>query len=699
VVGSLGRPTHAHDARDFADFGPFLRIARDGFVTVVSKHSELGQGAQSGLAAIVAEELDADWRRVSVEMAPADVSRYAHTRIPNLQITGGSSSISNSWDQLRRVGASARTMFVAAAALRWAVSAADLEVRDGVVHHPGSGRKMGFGELVQAASRQTPPPEPPLKRVESFTLIGTDRVHRLDSRSKSNGTQKFGIDVDEPGMLTAVVAHPPWFGGRLVRFDAKAARVVPGVVDVFAVPSGVAVVAEGFYAATRGRDALEVEWNDSDAELRSSDEIREAHRRMAWGEQDAHWIDFEVHGEMDEDWDDERSPAQFAFDFPYLAHATLEPMTCVARVDGTRVKLEYGAQSQTADQRNIAPIVGCRPEDVEIETLPCGGSFGRRSVATSDYQTECVHIARRVGGGTPVKLVWTREDDMAGGDYRPMAHHAIRVRLGADGFPTAWDHRIVSASLVTGTQFEPEKASEAAEIHITEGAKDSPYLRAIPSVRGRMAYFHSPVTVGWLRSVGATHTATAMEHTIDQLARRAGIDPVDYRRTLYRKAGAERHLTALELAAERAGWGQPMEEGWARGVAVHECFGSVVANVAEVCLDDRGPRVRRVVVAVDCGIAVSPDQVRAQMEGGVIFGLSMALFGNVELEQGQVRTTNFDTYRVLRMAESPVVETHIVPSTRAPTGTGEPGTPVIAPAVANALLALTGDATIRLPLT
>ncbi len=365
----------------------------------------------------------------------------------------------------------------------------------------------------------------------------------------------------------------------------------------------------------------------------------------------------------------------------------MEPMNCVAMVGKGPPRLMFGSQSQTLDQLNAAKIALCLPGQVQIETLFAGGSFGRRTTLTSDYVVECVQIAKHVGKGRPVKLVWTREDDMRAGYYRPLTHHLVRVAVDRDGFPAAWRHRIVSQSLMKGSPLPSKTKYDATAV---EGVIDSPYLKATPAVDARVAAPDVGVPVLWWRSVGATHTAYVMEHTIEQLARRAGRDPVEYRRDLYAKAGAARHLAVLNLAAEKAGWGTPAPAGWTRGVAVHECFGSVVAQVAEVKLEDGVPKVGRVVTAIDCGTAIAPDQIAAQMEGGTCYGLSAALFGEITLTDGRVDQGNFDGYRVLKNSEAPRVETYVVPSAAAPSGVGEPGTPVIGPAVANALLAITG---------
>jgi isoquinoline 1-oxidoreductase beta subunit len=674
---------------DFGAFGPFIKIGPDNWVTVINKHQEMGQGNHAGLAAIVAEELDADWDKVRVEASVANSKVYANSQM-GAQATGGSSAISNSWNQLRLTGASARAMFVAAAAKRFGIPADKLVVRNSTVSHVLSGRSATFAELLTDASKITPSEAPTLKRREDFTLIGTDRVRRKDSLAKSTGAQRYTQDVHLPNMLTAMVARPSRFGAKVKSFDDTDARKVAGVVDVVKIPTGVAVIAQSTWAAHQGREALKVVWNEDRAEKRSSGQILADYKKTAAGQGSDKAYPFGTKGEAAHAFDGELF--QTSYDFPYLAHASMEAMNCVAEVDGNKVKLTVASQAPALDQLNSALIVGTLPGAVEIEILPAGGSFGRRANPTSDYVTECVHIAKHVGHGRPVKLVWTREDDMTGGRYRPLAHHTVAIKTDAEGFPSAWRHRIVTQSTQKGVPGAkiPDESS-------TEGCADSPYLKATPVVEGTVYNPDFPVTTLWWRSVGATHTAMAMEHTIDQLARKAGKDPADYRRALFQKAGASRHLAVLALACQKAGWGQPLPEGTARGLAVHESFGSVVAQVAEVTLKDGRPRVGRVVTAIDCGIAISPDQIAAQMEGGTCFGLSAALYGAITLKEGVVQQSNFDGYRVLRMDEAPTVETYIIPSDNHPSGVGEPGTPLIAPAIANALLVLTGKPTTSLP--
>ncbi|MFD1701655.1 molybdopterin cofactor-binding domain-containing protein [Methylopila henanensis] len=658
-------------------FGPFIRISADGWVTIVNKHQEMGQGVHAGLAAMVAEELDADWDRVRV------VDAHGNFRAYGPQLTAGSGSIAGAWDTLRNAGAAARAMFVAAAAQRWDAPEESLVVLDSVVSDLNSGMSASFAELLEEASRQTPPDAPELKRPEAYQLIGTDRVRRKDSLPKSSGRQVYTQDVHLPSMLTAMVARSPRFGGALVRFDAAEALKIAGVVDVFAIESGVAVAAENTFAAKLGRDALKVEWDDSGAEKRSSAELVREHREIADGRSDIKPAAFQTVGDPETAFG--QGAVEFAFDFPYLAHAPMETPDCVARIDGWSVEIISGSQMPTIDQVQAARVALTLPGKVDIKVLPAGGSFGRRGVLSADYLIECLRIAKRTNG-RPVKLIWTREDDITGGYYRPMAHHRAWVEIGADGFPARWRHHVVAQPLFfIGNDFT------------VEGVRDSPYFSTASVVDGKIFEPSAPTPVWFWRSVGHSHTAMVMEHIVDQLARRAGRDPAEYRRALYEKANASRRLVVLDELRRRAGWGERLEPGWARGMAVHESFGTVVGQVAEVRLEGGRPAVRRVVAVVDCGIAISPDQIAAQMEGGVGYGLSAALHGAITLKDGLVQETNFDGYPLLRMNEMPAVETHIIRSTARPTGMGEPGVPPIAPAVANALLALTGEATAALP--
>ncbi|MCA3260095.1 MAG: xanthine dehydrogenase family protein molybdopterin-binding subunit [Phenylobacterium sp.] len=691
IAAGVARTAWADDtARDAVGFGPFLRIDAQGAVVVVAKHCEFGQGTHTGLAAVVAEELDADWSKVSVESAPADRTRYGNARLRGIQGTAESSSIADSWLQLRHAGAAARSLFVAAAARRWAVDPAGVTVVAGDVRHPPSGRRAGFGDLLAEAARLRPANPPQLKRPGDFRLLGRADLRRKDGQATATGATRYTMDVQAPGLLVAVVAHPQRLGARVASFDSAAALRLPGVVEVFAIPSGVAVVAKDTWSALRARDAVKVTWDLSRASRLDTAALAQRYARLAEAQEPtAPWVSFLAQGEGP--W---TGPASLVatYDFPYLAHAAMEPMNCVAQVSPERTRLTFASQAPTLDQLNVARRLGIPPDTVEIDVLPAGGSFGRRANLTSDYVVECATIAAHVGGDRPVKLVWTREDDFAAGRCRPLTHHRVEILAASDGYPKAWRHRVVTQSIMAGT-LPPGTLDETS----IEGVKNSPYLRSTPLVDARVMHVSADMPVQWWRSVDATHTAFVMEHTIDRLARAADVDPVAYRLELFRRAGDRRRTRALRLCARKAGWGAPLPPSVARGVAVHESFGTVVAQVAEVELTGGRPRVRRVVCVVDCGFAVLPDQVKAQMEGGIGYGLCAALSGEITVVEGVIQQRNFDDYQVLRMADAPRIETHIMPSAEAPSGVGEPATPVIAPAVANACLKLTGRPTSALP--
>ena len=691
LVGPTVALADGEPASDVGAFGAFVRIDPDGAVTVVNKHLEMGQGNHVGVAALVAEELDADWARVKVVHSPANDKLYANLFL-RMQGTGGSSAIANSYTQMRTAGASARAMFVQAAARKWGVPAAEITVKDSVVSHAASGRSAGFDALVADAATIPPPQAPVLKDPKSFTLVGTERARRKDSGAKSSGRARYTQDVQSPDLLVAMVAHSPRFGGKVSGFDDADARKVKGVVEVVQIPTGVAVLATSTYAAKKGRDALKISWDDSQAEKRSSDQILVDFKAMVASGQGG--VAFDDHGDKAGAFDGELFEA--SYDFPYLAHAAMEPMNCSVLIKDGKVKFTYGCQSQGWDQAADGRALGVAPDSIEIETLFAGGSFGRRGTPSGDYVVETVEIARAAAAktpalaGRPVKLVWTREDDMAAGKYRPLVHHALAIKTDAEGYPLAWRHRVVGQPVFS---FPGSKYDGAT----VEGVQGSPYLKATPVTDTLVFAGQSPVPVSFWRSVGAAHTGMVMEHTVDQLAHKAGKDPAEYRRELFRRAKADRHLGVLDLVLAKSDWGKPTQPGWARAIAVFECFGTVVGQVADVTIKNGEPRVGKVVCAVDCGVAVTPDQIRAQMEGGVCYGLSAALFGQITLKDGVVEQRNFDTYRVLRMDEAPTVETWIVPSANPPSGVGEPGTPLIAAIVANGLLQLTGKPTSSLP--
>jgi isoquinoline 1-oxidoreductase beta subunit len=670
----------------------FLRIGRDGSVTVVSKHLEMGQGSYTGLATIVAEELDADWSKVKVEGAPADAKRYNNLQWGQAQGTGGSSSIANSWEQLRKAGATARAMLVAAAAADWKVPAGEITVENGIVRHAGSKREATFGELAPKAAAVAPPADVPLKDPKSFRYIGrAEPLPRLDAAEKSRGTASFTQDVQLDGMLTAVVAHPPLFGATVKRFDPAKAKAVPGVVDVVQIPTGVAVLAKSFWSAKKGRDALQVEWDTSKAVKAGSAELTAQYLALAGKPGTVARKDGNPAATLAR----AAKVVEATYEFPFLAHAALEPLNCVVRLDAGGCEIWNGEQMQTGDQAAVAQLLGLAPEKVVLHMLYAGGSFGRRANPKSDYVLEAASIAKAIGGKAPVKMVWTREDDMLAGWYRPAYVHRVRAGLDRAGKPVAWSQRIVGQSILTGSPFEAFAVKDGIDFSSVEGVVDLPYK--VGAVQVELHTTNPGIPVQWWRSVGHTHTGYATEAFVDELAAAAKQDPVAFRRGLL--AGSPRHLGVLELAAAKSGWGTPLPEGHARGIAVHKSFDSYVAEVAEVSLaSDGSVKVHRVTCAVDCGVAVNPDVIRAQMEGGIAYGLSAALYGEVTLDKGAVQQTNFHQYRVLRLPEMPVVEVHIVPSAEAPTGVGEPGVPPIAPAVANAVFALTGRPVRKLPI-
>ncbi|MEJ7670356.1 MAG: xanthine dehydrogenase family protein molybdopterin-binding subunit [Casimicrobiaceae bacterium] len=700
AAAQTSAPGRAQGAPVPGRFAPnaFLKIGADSSVTVVVKHLEMGQGTYTGLPTLVAEELDAAWSQVRVEGAPADNKSYNNLFWGPAQGTGGSTAMANSFDQYRQAGAAARAMLVGAAAQAWGVPASSIQIKNGVVFH-ANGRKASFGELAEAAARQPVPGNVKVKDAADFVYIGK-HVPRTDSKAKANGTAIFTQDVQLPHLLTAVVAHPPRFGQKVKSFDSASVQGLPGVRYVVEVPNGVAVVATNFWSAKKARDALKVEWDETTGLKLSSAEI------MAEFKQLAATAGKSAKSEGDAGKAIEGAARKFeaAFEFPFLAHAAMEPMNCVVRLDAERCEVWNGEQFQTADQAAVAKVVGMKPEQVTINMLFAGGSFGRRANPAADFVIEAASIAHALATvgqrGIPVKLVWTREDDMKAGYYRPAYYHTLKAGLDTNGNIVGWEHRIVGQSIVSGTPFEAMMVKDGIDATSVEGATNLPY--AIPNLSVDL---HSPkvgVPVLWWRSVGSTHTAYSTETFIDELAVAAGKDPVAFRKTLLAKH--PRHLAALELAADKAGWDKPLAPGKpgdrrGRGVAVHESFNTMVAQVAEVTVERTGKfKVDRVVCAVHCGVAVNPDVVRAQMEGGIGFGLSAALHSAITFKDGLIEQSNFHDYPVLRINEMPAVDVYIVPSSDKPSGVGEPGVPVIAPAVANALAAATGKRLRTLPL-
>jgi isoquinoline 1-oxidoreductase subunit beta len=670
----------------------FLRVAPDGTVTVLAKHVEMGQGAYTGLATIIAEELDADWSKLRVEAAPADVKLYAN-KLMGIQGTGGSSSIANSWDELRSAGATARAMLVQAASIAWKVPAAEIETSNSTLRHAASNRTATYGQFVEAAAALPVPAGVQPKDPRNYGLIGK-RAPRLDSAAKTDGTAQFTQDMYLPGMVTALVVRSPKFGGTVKSFDAAAARKVKGVLDVVQIPNGVAVVAKDFWSAKKGRDALTVAWDFAAAETRGTDAIVAAYRQLA--EQPGTVA--AKKGDAAQALGSAAKRVSASYVFPYLAHAPMEPMNAVVKLTPTSCEIWTGDQFQTVDQANAAKAAGLKPEQVTIHTLFAGGSFGRRANPASDFVVEAVNVAKALQKPVPVKLVWTREDDVRGGLYRPLFLHKFEAGLDAEGNVIAWTNRLVGQSILSGTPFEAFAVKDGIDMTSVEGAADMPY--AVPNLLVDVHNAKAGVPVLWWRSVGHTHTAFAVETFLDDVAKAAGKDPLALRRSLMTDAKQARLKRVLELAAEKADWSKPLPAGKGRGIAAVESFHSYVAQVAEVTVHADGSfKVDRVVCAVDCGVAVNPDQVKAQMEGGIGFGLGALLHGEITLKDGEVEQSNFHDYVPLRMEEMPRIEVYIVPSTAAPTGVGEPGVPPIGPAVANAIFAATGKRVRDLPLT
>jgi isoquinoline 1-oxidoreductase beta subunit len=664
----------------------FVRIGTDETVTVISNHSEMGQGIYTSLPMLLNEELEANWARVRVESSPVDAV-YNHT-VFGIMMTGGSTTTNSEYDRFRKMGAMARIMLIAAAAQSWSVDPQTCRAEKSFVIHTPTGRRASYGSLAEAASKIAPPKDIPLKDPKDFTLVGKP-VHRLDTPSKTNGTAQFGLDVYIPGMLTAVVARAPVFGGKVASFNADQAKAIPGVVNVVQVPSGVAVIAKGFWPAKLGREKLQITWDEGPGAGISTVEMRANYSAMS-----------KTPGLVARKVGDPAAALAGAaktitaeYEVPYLAHCMMEPLNTVVDLHEDRCEIWTGSQFQTGDRAAAARVAGLKPEQVTLHTMLLGGGFGRRANVASDFVTEATEVAK--AAKAPVKVVWTREDDIRGGWYRPMWYDHFAAGLDASGNPVAWTHTIVGQSILTGTMFESFGVQKGIDSSSVEGAAD--ILYGIPNLQVEL---HSPkneVPVQWWRSVGHSHTGFSVEAFLDEVAHAGGKDPYQLRRSLL--ANQPRMLAVLDLAAQKANWGSALPAGHARGIATHFSFDSYVAQVAEVSVEKDGTvRVHRVVAAVDCGRTVNPDTVKAQLEGGIVFGLTAALKTEITLEKGRVQQRNFNDYPMVRMFESPVIEVFIVPSTEHPTGVGEPGVPPVAPAVANAIFAATGKRVRRLPI-
>ncbi|SON53591.1 Isoquinoline 1-oxidoreductase subunit beta [Hartmannibacter diazotrophicus] len=688
MPGIVSQVGEARAADMEAAFNPFVQIAPDGTVTVLIKHLDKGQGIATGLVTLVAEELGASVGQMKAEFAPANVELYKNLFF-GIQGTGGSTSMANSFEQYRKAGAAAREMLKAAAAKDWSVPAGEVTIADGKLGH--GDKSAGFGDFAAAASKLEAPQDPPLKTPEEWVYIGKS-FPRVDVPAKSEGgTGLYGLDVKRDDMLVVTVIRPPKWGATVKDFDAAEALKVRGVVDVKSGPFGVAVFAKTTWPAIKARDLVKVTWDDSKAETRGTDELLAEYRKAA-----------DMPAAVVKDADAEAAlvaaaeTVEMEFAFPFLAHAPMEPLNVTILADpGKSVEIWTGSQMQTVDQMVAGSILGVTPDKVTIDTRWAGGSFGRRAVYNSEYVAEAALVAKAWGKVQPLKIVWTREDDIKGGYYRPMYVHKVRAGVDAEGMIMGWQHRIVGQSIFTGTAMEKMVVKDGIDEASVEGIADTTY--AINGFRLELASPKVGVPVLWWRSVGHTHTAYVMETVMDALAAKAGKDPVAFR--LEHLKDDPRKVAVLKLAAEKAGWDTVPAKGRYRGVAVHKSFNTYVAEVAEITYDAGNFKVEKVVCAVDCGVPVNPDNIKAQVEGGVGFGLGAVMRDAITLTGGEVDQSNFDTYEPLRMSDMPEVEVHIIQSAEAPTGIGEPGVPPIGPAVANAIFKATGKHPLKLPFT
>jgi isoquinoline 1-oxidoreductase subunit beta len=673
-------PAHLDPADPPVPLDAWIRVGTDDTVTLMVDRSEMGQGVATALPMLLAEELEADWTTIAIEFAPAAVVYY-NTDF-GAQGTGGSSSVRVAFTSLRQAGASAREVLVSAAAARWNANRSECRAENGAVIHTPTKRRLTYGALAESAARLPLPKDVPLKDPRDWKIIGTP-AKRLDTPPKVDGSAVFGMDVKVPGMLVAVVARPPVFGGKVVSFDPARARAVPGVRDVVQISSGVAVVASGYWPAHQGRAALDVKFDDGPNADVSTQSIRDLYARHA--EHPGHTA--LTRGQP------EHAPAGAAiveavYELPLLAHATMEPMNCTADVRADGVDIWAPTQIQTWVQQYGARIGGVPLDRVNVHTTYLGGGFGRR--VEMDFVTDALEASKAMK--SPVKVIYSREDDVQHDFYRCASRHQLRGALDAHGNPVLWTHRVAAQSSMA--HFWPESLKDGYDAELVEGAMAMPY--AIPNVRVDSLNVDTGIPVGFWRSVNNSYNGFAVETFVDELAHAARRDPYEFRRDLL--GGSPRHLRALNLAAEKAGWGTPLPSDRARGIAVHLSFQSYVAEVAEVAVErDGAVRVHRVVCAVDCGPVVNPAIVESQMESAIVYGLTAALWGEITIDRGRAVQGNFDTYRMLRMKEMPKIEVYIVPSTDPQGGAGEPGTPPIAPAVCNAIFALTGKRIRKLP--
>ncbi len=650
----------------------YIHIAPNDTVTFLISKSELGQGTVTSLSQLLADELDCDWQKVRTEFAPVDPASYGP-----LQGVVGSMSIRTLWIPLRKTGATARAMLIQAAAQKWGIDPSQCQTQNGFVFSSATNARLSYGNLVQDASILPVPANVPLKDPQQFKLIGTS-VKRLDTRDKVTGRAQFGIDARLPDMVYAVIERCPVFGGKVISFDGSKAKAVPGVKDVVQVPSGVAVIADSTWAAMQGRRVLEIKWDEGPGAVVTSATISKlfADRVQQPG------VTARKEGDAAAALAAAPKKIEAVYEAPFLSHAPMEPMNCTAHVRPDSCEIWASTQMQTPSRDAAAQVAGLRPDQVKVKTLYAGGGFGRR--ARVDYVAETVEIAKITG--VPVKLTWSREDDMQHDWYRPAAYVKFRAALDPDGWPTAFAANIACQPFPT--------AENGLSRTAVQGFDDLRY--SIPNLQFDYHLVNTHVPVSYWRSVGHSQNGFFIESFIDEMAAASGKDPVEFRRRLL--ARTPRLLGVLNLAADKAGWGKPLPTGRFQGVAAINNIGSFNAQVAEVSLDRGQLKVHRIVCAIDCGHVVNPAIVQQQIEGAIVFGLAAALKGAITIDRGRVQQANFDKYDVVRLDEMPQIEVHIVPSTEAPGGIGEAGTPGIAPAIANAVFAATGRRVRKLPI-
>lgn len=677
---------------------PFVRIGSDGTITAILKHFEMGQGTTTGLTTLIAEEMDADWEKIEIEFAASDNEKYKNLAF-GVQGTGGSTAIANSYLQYRKAGAAAKELITRAAAKAWGIEQSAITVEKGVL--TAGDKSAHYGEFLEAAAKLEPKAEPKLKDPKDFQLIGKEVISRKDNSGKTNGTAIFAMDVKVPNMVYAVILRSPRFGGKLKSFDTAKAKEVKGFLDAKAIQNGkaVAIYAASTWAAKSARDAIEARWDFTNAENRSTSEITAAHLETAKKEAEFNVLKDTSSEKANVAIEKADKKIEAAFFFPLLAHAPMEPLNCVIepKEDGSII-LHDGCQFPSLVHPTVAKILNLPQEKVTINTVYAGGSFGRRANGISDYAAEAAEAFKALGGKKAVKLVWMREDDLSGGFYRPMAAHAVKIGVNKDGTIAGWNHHIVTQSIIKNTPFEQFMIKDGVDDTSVEGIADAHYN--LPNFAVGLTNWHSPVPVLWWRSVGHSHTAYAMEVAIDMAAKEAGQDPVAFRLALLNGDTKDqaRLKGVIKLAADKAGWGTPLEKGRARGIAAHKSFNSYVAEVVEISDNDGEIKIERVTCAVDCGIPVNPDVIRAQMEGGIGYGIGHIMRDQITLDEGTVEQENFPDYEPLRIADIKTIDVHIVPSTEPPTGVGEPGVPPSGPALANAIFALRGKPVLKLPM-